>query len=81
MALDSDRIEMIAQEITRYLASRTGAADTFDGISRWWLARLRLEEEAADVRAALDRLVERRIVLRTALPDGDALYSSARKEV
>jgi hypothetical protein len=80
MAGDEDRVETIAHEITRYLAARSDAADSFEGITRWWLARIRLDEAAADVQAALDRLVARNVVVKTTLPDGNTLYRSARRE-
>jgi hypothetical protein len=77
MAADEERVETIALEITRYLVGRPDAADTFDGISHWWLARIRLDEGRAQVQQALDRLVQRNVVTRTILPDGNVLYRSA----
>ncbi len=74
-----EQVRTIADQIERYLAGRPDAADTLEGISRWWLTRLRLEEASGDVQRALDQLVRRKVVVVTKLPDGNALYGSARK--
>lgn len=80
MADDEDaKVKMIAGEITRYLLGRPDAADTFAGISRWWLARIRIEDATAQVQKALDLLIARNTVVRTVLPDGNPLYRNARR--
>jgi hypothetical protein len=79
MADDDAKVTMIAEEITRYLLGRPDAADTFDGIARWWLARIRIEDATAQVQKALDLLVAGNTVVRTVLPDGNALYRNARR--
>jgi hypothetical protein len=79
MAGDDQRVKMIAQEIERYLVTRPDAADTVEGVSRWWLARLGLDAADAEVEAALHLLVARRAILKTILPDGNALYVGAKR--
>jgi hypothetical protein len=79
MADDDQKVKMIAEEITRYLLGRPEAADTFDGITRWWLARIRIEDASAQVQKALDLLVAGNVIVRTLLPDGNAIYRSARR--
>jgi hypothetical protein len=79
MADNDAKVTMIAEEITRYLLGRPDAADTFDGIARWWLARIRIEDATAQVQKALDLLVAGNTVVRTVLPDGNALYRNARR--
>jgi len=78
MAVD-ERVRLIADEIEGYLAERPGAADTFEGISRWWLAGLQLGDATDDVQRALDLLVQRKVVVKTMLPDGKALYGRAQR--
>ena len=75
--INEDAVDEIARQIVRYLDRHPNAADTFDGIHRWWLSRIRIEETARDVQAALDELVLRGHVIRQALPDGRPLYRSA----
>ena len=68
-------IEVIAGEILGYLRSRQNAADTVEGIARWWIKRQRLDEALAQVQAALDRLVsETRLEARVS-PTGRTLYA------
>lgn len=77
MASRESAVDEIARQIVRYLDRHPDAADTFDGIHRWWLSRIRIEEAARDVQSALDGLIARRHVIREALPDGQLLYRSA----
>ena len=77
MAIDDNRVGMIAAEIARYLVQHPDAADTFEGISRWWLSRIRFEEARVQVRQALDGLVLDGRVIEQELADGTFLYRSA----
>jgi len=77
MTLQEGAVEEIARQIVVYLDRHPNAADTFDGIHRWWLSRIRFEETACDVQAALDGLILRGRVVRQALPDGCLLYRNA----
>jgi len=42
--VDDDAIDTLAREVAAYLATHPDAADTVDGISRWWLTRMRVEK-------------------------------------
>ena len=77
MTHDTEDVEAIAEEISRYLADHADAADTLEGIKQWWLARIRIEEASLRVKQALDNLVQRGVVVEQALPDGNILYRSA----
>lgn len=79
MAIDDDRVTLIAEEISRYLAEHPDAADTVDGITQWWLARIRVEEAVIDVQQALHSLVRGGAVVGKVLPDGTVLYRSASR--
>jgi hypothetical protein len=72
---DSD-VGAIENEIGRYLLAHPGAADTAEGIRRWWLPESLAEKPAGRIREALDRLVERRTLVRVGLPDGRTLYAA-----
>jgi hypothetical protein len=78
MIEDDEGVEAIADEIARYLVEQPQAADTLEGIQKWWLTRIRIEEAARRVKRALDSLVRRGLVLEEPLPDGGVLYRSAR---
>lgn len=71
-----DDIEMLADEISRYLSRHQFAADTVEGICEWWITRQRIEEEQKRVLAALDYLIEHRKITSRHLPDGSLIYSA-----
>jgi hypothetical protein len=71
---DDERARTIAQEVETYLARYPDAVDSVEGIVRWWLPRLRLEEALADLERALDLLVERGVMTKRQLPDGRWLF-------
>ncbi len=50
-------IAEIAREIARYLDAHPNAADSVEGILRWWLTRQRYEQSAEYVTRALEHLV------------------------
>jgi hypothetical protein len=72
---EDERARAIAQEVETYLARYPEAVDSVDGIVRWWLPRLRLEEALADLERALGLLVKRGVLAKRQLPDGRWLYS------
>lgn len=53
---DKSKIISVANEIKRYLVKTPNAAETVDGIARWWLSRQRFEDSVELVQAALDYL-------------------------
>jgi hypothetical protein len=73
-----DEVERIALQVERYATLHPTAADTPEGIARWWIAD-HGAFELKRVEAALELLVQRGRLLRQRLPDGNALYLSARR--
>ncbi|HUG24190.1 hypothetical protein [Piscinibacter sp.] len=69
----SSQDELI-NDILEYLVSHPQAADSADGVSRWWLARNARAPSQADVERALATLVERGLLRRVELPDGTVIY-------
>lgn len=69
-----------AAAIERYLGSRPQAAETVEGIARWWLHRQRFEDSVEMVQRALDLLVRRGVVERLALSGGQPMYRKAPGE-
>jgi hypothetical protein len=72
-------IEGIARELERYVDRHPAAADTVDGIARWWLAGPS-QPPARDVEAALDLLVMRGVLSRHLLPDGNTVFARTRTD-
>lgn len=68
-------VEGIARDLEMYVSLHPTAADTADGIARWWLDR-REQPALSRVEAALEMLVNRGLLARTSLPDGRAVYSA-----
>jgi hypothetical protein len=74
---DENAVATIADAIRRYLVTHPAAADTADGIQRWWLLPLQHEEPLALVELALDRLVDEGVMRRVVMEDGRVIYSHA----
>ncbi|MBV2264865.1 MAG: hypothetical protein KUL79_15125 [Thauera sp.] len=60
--------------IEAYLACHPEAADSAEGIARWWLAARGIDTDADTVTQALQRLVEFGSVRVRRTPDGRRLY-------
>jgi hypothetical protein len=58
--------------IARYCAEHPNAADSVDGVRRWWLADPAIP--LADLEEALDAMVEREMLDVRRLPDGTKVY-------
>jgi hypothetical protein len=69
-----DDARAVAVEIVRYLRDHSEAADTVEGVARWWLSRQRYEDARATVEQAMAILVDGRMVEKHTLPDGTAVY-------
>ena len=64
----------LVDAILEHLANHPQAADSADGIRRWWLSRSGSAPARADVERALHALVGRGLLRRVELPDGTVLY-------
>lgn len=65
------RVPQIVAEIGRYILAHPHAADTLDGVTRWWLpSELAQSALTIEVEAALDELMARSLVERRKLPGG-----------
>jgi len=69
----TDSTPELAAEISRYCANHPGARDTLEGIA-WWLAMQRCGDTLDQLRAAVDLLIERKLLVRYHLNDGTAVY-------
>lgn len=78
MGLDGEALK-VAEDISRYLAQRNGAADTFEGLVSWWLFRQRLTDAETKVRLAVEHLCECGVIRQHTLADGSVLYMAAPK--
>ena len=69
----------VGERIQQYLHEHPQAADTREGIRQWWLQREGGGRSAADVQAALDRLVEQKVIARIDRPGMPAVYRSTHR--
>lgn len=74
----STKIYNTAEAIERYLSARPQAAETVEGITRWWLVRQQYEDSLDLVQEALDLLVERGEVEKLFISGGHPIYRKAQ---
>ena len=67
--------EAVAAAILDYLRAHPMAADSADGVQRWWIGSRRVGLGVEEVESALDLLVERNLLRRLRLMDGTVLYA------
>ncbi len=79
MDSDEEEVVAVAREIENYLAVHPRAADSLEGITRWWLMRQRIHYELDLVEAALRHLCRKGVVAASSLGD-DELYSLRRQD-
>lgn len=73
----TDDIGRIVREIRRYLHAHPHAADTVEGINRWWLAPVFGTVSIEALEQALAVLIQRGVVQRAPLGDGRFVYRSS----
>ena len=62
-------------QILNYLTQHPQAKDTVQGIMSWWLLGKEVGPTVVEVKAGLDKLVARGLVLAESGPDGRVYYS------
>lgn len=65
----------LVRAIEAHLAAYPLAADSLDGVMRWWLGTRGIHATAAEVEQALNALVAGRRLRQTRLADGTVLYA------
>ena len=71
----------LIRAILAHLASHPHAADTAEGVARWWLGGQGGASTLPEVEAALRQLVARRALREERLADGTTLYSKNGRPV
>ncbi len=80
MECNKINVIQVAQEIQQYFHEHPYAADTVEGIARWWLSHLDVEVSHSLVQQALDLLIAKSIAGVKKNCGGDAIYSCAEIE-
>lgn len=72
---EQEQVESIAAAILAHLESNPLAADSADGVARWWLGTAHPDVTVEQAECALDWLVSLGALRCLTLTDGTALYS------
>lgn len=72
---DSD-VQQIADYIECYLNEHPNAADTIEGITKWWFSTYKIEVSSLIVQQALGYLLSRSVVKCNVNFSGNKIYSS-----
>jgi len=68
----------VASAVLGYLRRHPDAADTLEGIVRWWLPQQRYETEKARIEQVLEALVADGALRCERLPGGASLYTLSK---
>ncbi|MEJ2454148.1 MAG: hypothetical protein P8103_08340 [Candidatus Thiodiazotropha sp.] len=74
---DNDEVERIARDVQAYLERHPHAADTLEGVVKWWLMRQRYDQAEGLVGKALNMLEHDGLIAKATTSDGRTIYSSA----
>ena len=69
----------VANDIQKYLQHRPNAADTLEGITKWWVSQICVEESVEVIAKALEILERQGKVTKTVTLGGKEIYSRSRQ--
>jgi len=72
-------VRAIAREIERHFEAHPNAADTAEGILRWWLPQEWVEVSLENLQRGLDLLLANGHIVERRMSDGHRLYARASK--
>lgn len=76
-----ESVQRISEEIQQYLQDHPNAADTLQGITKWWLANAPVPMPVDHVEKALEWLICHQIIAKGSLPDGGAVFFINKKSL
>jgi len=74
LSQNDNEIVQVAEDIERYLVTHPNAADTLEGIARWWLQQQRFIDSLDRVYEALEVLIRKGMVKKMTNADGKNIY-------
>lgn len=74
----NSEVRQTADRIECYLKTHPNAADTAEGISKWWLIGQQPEVSSLIVHKALEYLISKSIVKCSSSPGGNKIYSKRK---
>lgn len=80
MDAETTDVAAVAVSIRRYLLDHPNAADTLEGVARWWLSGDADHEWLSKVQRAIEQLVNRGEMVRQTLRDGTVIYERNKQD-
>ncbi len=77
-AKDSKGQFMLEQSILDYFAAHPNAADTVDGIIKWWLGEQGVSYSKSEVETALESLASKGNIAKTFNKSGETIYANRK---
>ena len=68
----------VADDIQKYLQYHPNAADTLEGITKWWVSQICVEEAVEVIAKALEILERQGKVTKTVMVGGKEIYSRSK---
>lgn len=80
--LDNDDVELenVENAINQYLQQYPQAADTVEGIAKWWLPRFEISLPLESVRRVLEKMVAAGKLNRLEKHDGSVIYTLVQRK-
>ncbi|ABA58346.1 hypothetical protein Noc_1880 [Nitrosococcus oceani ATCC 19707] len=75
---NEEELAAVANAIKHYFDAHPNAADSVEGIARWWLTRQRFKEATETIEKALECLVAEGEVTKMVTGEGKFVYSYAK---
>ncbi|HEU0202102.1 MAG TPA: hypothetical protein VFR86_16930 [Burkholderiaceae bacterium] len=72
--------QALERAVLAYLEAHPHAADSVQGVARWWLGSMGVTASLLDVESVLKGLVARGVLRSVRLVDGTTLYSKAESD-
>lgn len=70
----------IAHSVLSYLVEHSAAKDTFEGIVEWWLLEQKIKRDMIEVKAVLDDLAAKKLILEHKTSDKRIYYRVNRRK-
>lgn len=68
---------LLMREVVHYLELHPNAADTLNGILKWWCKRQSIDQDAEMLQTILDELVNQNKLVKIVNQSGEAIYKRA----
>lgn len=71
----------VAVEILSYLSDNPESQDTLEGIVEWWLLEQKIKNRTAEVKEALNELLDKGLIIEEKFSDSRPHYRVNRKKI